>query len=380
MEENYNREHAASIGFVEDAIINSWEKMQVWMLQHIDQLDYVVRIVNRLREARAGSGTSAMELADKVKSAVDEMVIALRDAGAIITEDTVLSEFATLITKVSAKGYEICLLGKSGTHYSVVEWNNYIAQHGTEPEEAVPAVISPYQSFVIGKPEYAGQYPTKQWGNTTDTVTGLYTNQTGSFVNVLQNGLIFQSLENTYRMLLWYNPEILPHTDYDPDDPDKNYGSYGCVRFATHAEMENSGQMLMSDQQVYIVTTDTDGASNVAYYWSGAAYTKRWPVPRVANNVTGSPAAEFAWQYKAWNGDTRQWTLPTINHLLMMYVYYTQINECLSALNHSTLPSGNSWSCQQNNANNANYVTIPSGNVNYTNKTGTLAVVPVAAL
>ncbi len=136
----------------------------------------------------------------------------------------------------------------------------------------------------------------------------------------------------------------------------------------------------MSDQQVYVVTTDTDGASNVAYYWSGAAYTKRWTVPRVANNITGSPAAEFAWQYKAWNGDTRQWTLPTINHLLMMYVYYTEINACLSALNHGTLPTGNSWSCQQYGAGTATYVTVPSGTVNSTSKSITYAVVPVAAL
>lgn len=378
---NYNKDHAATIGYVEEAIINSWEKMQLWLTTHVDSLDYVVRIINRLREARAGSGDSAMELADKVKLAVDDMVVALRNAGAVITEDTVLADFSTLIQQVSSTGYEVCILGKSGTHYSVVEWNTYIAQHGTEPEEAVPAVISPYQSFTIGKPEFAGQFPTKQWGNTTDNVTGLYANQTGSFINVLQNGLNFHSLENTYRMLLWYNPEVLPHTDYDPDDPDKNYAPYGCVRFATHDEMVNSGQMLMSDQQVYIVTLDTDGTANVAYYWSGSAYVKRFVVPRVASSITGSPAAELAWTYKAWNGDTRQWTLPTINHLLMMYVYYTEINACLSALNHSPLPTSYSWSCHQYSASIAYYVTIPSGMVGGSySKNGTNAVVPVAAL
>ena len=48
--------------------------------------------------------------------------------------------------------------------------------------------------------------------------------------------------------------------------------------------------------------------------------------------------------------------------------------------NHSTLPTGNTWTCQQNNANNAYYVTIPSANVNNNNKNNTYAVVPVAAL
>lgn len=380
--ENYNKNHAATIDYVNQAVIDSWEKMQLWLTTHVDSLDYVVRIINRLREARAGSGDSAMELADKIKMAVDDMVIALRNAGAVITEDTVLAEFSTLIQQVSSTGYEVCILGKSGTHYSVVEWNTYIAQHGTQPEEgaAVPAVISPYQSFVIGKPIDTTSFPTGAWGNTTDNVTGLYANQTGSFVNVLQNGLNFHSLENTYRMLLWYDPEVLPHTDYDPDDPNKNYAPYGCVRFATHEQMANSGIYQMSDQQVYVVTTDTDGTANVAYYWNGATYTKRFVVPRVANNITGSPAAKTAWEYKAWAGDTRQWTIPTINHLLMMYVYYTEINACLSALNRSTLPTSYSWSCQQYNATNAYGVAIPSGTVTTSNKPNTYAVVPVAAL
>lgn len=48
--------------------------------------------------------------------------------------------------------------------------------------------------------------------------------------------------------------------------------------------------------------------------------------------------------------------------------------------NHSTLPTGNTWTCQQNNANNAWYVTIPSANVNNNNKNNTYAVVPVAEL
>lgn len=48
--------------------------------------------------------------------------------------------------------------------------------------------------------------------------------------------------------------------------------------------------------------------------------------------------------------------------------------------NFGTLPTGNTWTCQQNNANNAYYVTIPSANVNNNNKNNTNAVVPVAEL
>ena len=383
---DYNKEHAASIEFVQDAVVEAYNKMMTWVTTHADQLDYVQRIIAKLREAyRGGSWTSAMEYANAINDCVIDMAAALRSAGAQVGEKD-LSEFAQMIYEVSALGYEICILGDSGTHYSVQEWQEYVAQHGTTPEaHAVPAVITPYQSFAIGLPtENTGgnySYITKQWGNTTDNVYGVSNQQAGSFINVLQNSLMFASLDNTWRMLLWYNPEILPHTDYDPNDPSKDYGSYGCVRFATKAEMEASGQHLSLDKQVYVVTNDeTDNTTNQCYYWEGSRYVRRFQVPRVANNITGSPAAQQAWQYKAHANDARQWVLPTTNHLLMMYVYYNEINACLAAINRGTLPTGNTWTCQQNTAGNACCVSIPSAYVNNVNKNITYAVVPVAAL
>lgn len=382
MAETYNGNHIATLDMVEDLTLMAISSMKSWTLDNIDKTELVKHIKAQLDLAnREVIGDTAAEKCQYLLNCIDAITVALKSAGAVIPDNTPLSQFATLVRQISASGYEICILGKSGTHYSIEDWNEYIAQHGSEPEEAVVAVITPFQSFVIGNPPIGQQYVTRQWGNTTDNVQGLYANQTGSFINVLMNSLIFRSLENTYRMLLWYNPEVLPHCNYDPNDPDKDYGAYGCIRFANHAEMENSGQHLAFDQQVYIVTEDTDNTANVCYYWAGNQYTKRFVVPRVANSITGSPAAEYAWDYKAWDGDTRQWALPTINHLLMMYVYYSQINAHMSILNHSPLPTGGSWSCQQSNATYAYYVTIPSASVgNGYNKSTTYAVVPVAAL
>ena len=384
MNDSYNANHAATLGMVEDLVLMAISSVKTWTMNNVDKTELMTSIKAQLDLCnREVIGTTAAEKAQHLLNCVNAIATALRSAGAVIPDNTPFSEFATLVRQISASGYEICILGKSGTHYSTNQWNEYIAQYGTEPESgAVVAVITPFQSFVIGLPPTSTPqaYSNLTWGNTTDNVTGLYGQQSGSFINVLQNSLNFKALENTYRMLLWYDPEILPHTDYDPNDPDKDYGAYGCVRFATKAEMEGSGQHLMSDQQVYIVTNDeTDNTQNVCYYWNGAAYSKRFVVPRTGN-ITGSPAAKYAWQYKAWDGDTRQYALPTTNHLLMMYVYYSQINACLSTLNRSTLPTGCTWTCQQSSAYNAYYVAIPSANVNPNNKNGTFAVVPVAAL
>ena len=145
--------------------------------------------------------------------------------------------------------------------------------------------------------------------------------------------------------------------------------------------MEASNQRLSLDKQVYVVTNDeSDNTTNQCYYWEGSRYVRRFQVPRVANGITGSPAAEFAFQYKVHEGDVRQWALPTTNHLLMMFVYYNEINACLAAINRGTLPTSNSWTCQQNGANYAYYVTIPSAGATSNLKSYTYAVVPVAAL
>lgn len=381
MAETYNGNHVATLDMVEDLVLMAISSVKSWTTENVDKTEIMKHIKAQLDIAnRQVVGTTAAEKCQHLINCIDAITGALRSAGAIVTDETPLAEFATLVRQISASGYEVCILGKSGTHYAADEWLEYERVHGTTPETgAVVAVITPFHSFVIAPAGQEG-YKNLQWGNTTDVVTGLYGQQVGSFINVLQNSLNFRSIENTYRMLLWYDPEVLPHINYDPNDPDKDYGSYACIRFANHAEMENSCQHLMYDQQVYIVTEDTDGTANVCYYWAGNQYTKRFVVPRVANNITGSPAAKHAWTHVAYDCDPRQWTLPTTNHLLMMYVYYTPINTCLSVLDHSTLPTGNSWSCQQLNNNFAYRVTIQSANAYNADKSYTYAVVPVAAL
>ncbi len=368
---------------LDEMMTRCWQAMKAWVTTNIDNSNLMTQVKETLDECnREVIGTTATAKVEAVLNSINAIATALRNAGATVTDDTTLAEFAQLVSTIGTHSYEVCLLGKSGTHYSAGEWQQYIDEHGTTPEPAQPAIITPYQSFVIGVPLVAGTaYTAKQWANTTDLVPGLYAQSVGSFLDVLQNSLIFESYENTRRILLFYNPEKLPHTNYDPSDMDKDYSKYGCVRFASKAEMEASGIHLMYDQQVYIVTNDeTDSSTDQSYYWDGVQYVRRFQVPRTANNITGAPAAEFAWDYKAYEGDERQYTLPTTNHLLMMYVYYSQINTLLYASHRSTLPTGGSWTCQQYNANVAYYVAIPSAYVSNSNRNYTYTVVPVAAL
>ena len=55
-----------------------------------------------------------------------------------------------------------------------------------------------------------------------------------------------------------------------------------------------------------------------------------------------------------------------------------QVTPTANLDDHSTLPTGNAYACEQNNTNNAYYVTLSSGAVNNNNKNNSYAVVPVA--
>ena len=42
-------------------------------------------------------------------------------------------------------------------------------------------------------------------------------------------------------------------------------------------------------------------------------------------------ATEYAWNYKAYVGDPRQWYLPSIGQLMLIFANNIAINDCLNA-------------------------------------------------
>ena len=57
-----------------------------------------------------------------------------------------------------------------------------------------------------------------------------------------------------------------------------------------------------------------------------------------------------------------------------------QVTPTANLDDHSTLPTGNAYACEQNSTNGAYYVALSSGQVTYNSKGNSSAVVPVAAL
>ena len=372
---NYSQDRAMTTGQVEDIMTMLLQAVKDWCLQNVDSFAVMQVIAAGLDEANREEikGNAAVKL-QALNSSLYKIYEVLMNKGADVA-DTKLSELAEVIASMTSS-HEVCLIGKSGTKYSAGEWQLYIDKHGTQPEQAVPAVITPYESFVISP-----TFTSLQYGTTGSVVTGLFAQQTGSFINVLQNNLIFAGYENTRRTLLFADPDVLGWKQWDANDTDTIWGETPCIHFATNAEMQAYEWHLLYDQQVYVVDVDDDGTTSVAYYWNGSAYTKRFQVPLVdSQKIVGAPVAKYCWNYKAWEGDTRQWFGPTINHLLLAHVYKKEIDTCLYALNHSTLPTGYVWAMQEGNATFQYCVTLSSGQVNLSNKDNSLGVVAVAAL
>ena len=378
---NYSQDRAMTTGQVEDIMTMLLQAVKDWCLQNIDSFAVMQVIAAGLDEANREEikGNAAVKL-QALNSSLYKIYEVLMNKGADVA-DTKLSELAEVIASMTSS-HEVCLIGASGTKYSAGEWQLYTETHGTQPENAaVPAIITPYESFVI-----APVFTTLQYGTTGSTVTGLFASQTGSFVNVLQNNLIFAGYENTRRTLLFADPDVLGWKQWDASDKETNWGSIPCIHFASHAEMIAANRTLQYDQQIYVVDNDetiTDGSAStsIAYYWNGASYTKRFQVPLTdTQKIKGAPVAKYCWNFKAWEGDTRQWFGPTINHLLLMHVYKPEIDTCLYALNRSPLPAGHVWAMQEASANPQYCVTLSSGQVNGNGKVYSSGVVAVAAL
>ncbi len=390
---NYSQDRAMTMGQVEDLATMLINSVKNWCLNNVDSFAVMQVIAEGLDEANRETipGNAATKL-QVLNTSITQIYSVLENAGADIA-NAKTSELSNMIANLFST-YEVCILDKEGNKWTVAQWETYVEKNGTTPSDgAVVAVITPYESFVISSHPAAS----RQWGTTGKDVNaeaGLYAAQTGAFVNVLKGSLRFDAYENTKRLLLAYHPieadgtPVVSTIQYSASLPSETYRNYLCVRFASYAEMIASGVHVSFDQQTYVVDNDEntlDGSGNptprVNYYWDGGAYKKRFQVPFVdTQKIAGCPAAKLCWEHKAWAGDTRQWVLPTINHLLICYAYYTQINECLYALNHSTLPSGSAWACEQTSATNAYYVTVGSGQVPSGNKHTSYAVVPVAAL
>ena len=241
----------------------------------------------------------------------------------------------------------VYILGSDNAEYTASEWR--IIKNNPAPPSAIGVILrSTSQSFIISIDEISKPF---------DVYNILIPNLT-SFTS---NQNLYKDLDgytNSLRIMQFANPAMLT----------EEQGVYKYANLASFPPVGLSGL-------VYL-----DLSTNQAYWWVEGRYVNQGIKPYVdSRSMIGSQATEYAWNYKAYVGDTRQWYLPSIGQLMLIFANNIAINDCLNAINNLQLSTSNWWSSTQSAAPAMWYVSGSTGSVNTTNRTSSSVVRAVSA-
>ena len=261
------------------------------------------------------SGTSI----DKIDGAISSksaIAVELENTG-IEMDGKPLSAYAPML-RWALGTLGVYILGSDNSEYTANEWR--IIKNNPAPPSAIGVILrSTSQSFLISIDEI---------GKPFDVYNILIPNLT-SFTS---NQNLYKDLDgytNSLRIMQFANPAMLT----------EEQGVYKYANLASFPPVGLSGL-------VYL-----DLSTNQAYWWVEGQYVNQGVKPYVdSRSMVGSQATEYAWNYKAYVGDTRQWYLPSIGQLMLIFANNIAINDCLNAINNLQLSTNYWWSSTQSTA------------------------------
>ena len=241
----------------------------------------------------------------------------------------------------------VYILGSDNSEYTAAEWR--IIKDNPAPPSAIGIILrSTSQSFIISIDEISKPF---------DVYNKLIPNLT-SFTS---NQNLYKDLDgytNSLRIMQFANPAMLTEEQ-------------GVYKYANLASFPSVGLPGL----VYL-----DLSTNQAYWWVEGQYVEQGVKPYVdQNSKVGSQATEYAWNYKAYVGDPRQWYLPSIGQLMLIFANNIAINDCLNAINNLQLSTGQWWSSTQATASFMWGVAGSNGNVAIASRYSSYVVRAVSA-
>ena len=256
---------------------------------------------------------------DKIDAAINSksaIAVELENTG-IEMDGKPLSAYAPML-RWALGTLGVYILGSDNAEYTAAEWR--IIKNNPTPPTAIGVILrSTSQSFIISINEIS---------KTFDVYNALIPNLT-SFTS---NQNLYKDLDgytNSLRIMQFANPAMLTEEQ-------------GVYKYANLASFPPVGLPGI----IYI-----DLSTNQAYWWVEGQYVNQGVKPYVdQNSGVGSQATEYAWNYKAYVGDTRQWYLPSIGQLMLIYANNIAINDCLNAINNLQLSTSIWWSSTQSPA------------------------------
>ena len=392
---DYNKKHAATIDYVNDAVTMAFEKMQVWLTEHIDELDVMKHIGNLLNAAnRVASDTRPVATrAQSLVASIDAIVAAMTECG-VDMEGVTTAQIAQFITTI-ADGAGTWIEDKDGVLWTAASWAYEKQQAGGVDPAVFQGIVltnSEHEIYIASRNYGPMQFGT--YGHTIPSLQATSGGPSGTPVDGEYNGRMILAATNpvALRPFGWAIDyfEGLKRTDLVGNDglkvnvvffPDQATLTSWATGLGLN-EMSSIGQSM-----IYAIPNDANNPTNGYYtlkYFNGSnsiSFANREAVAPYTDNYgqIGCTAANACVEHKEYPEDPLFWRNGSLFECLMMIMNKKDINACRAAIGQVSLPSSNVWAGLQNNGNSAYYFSLADGSWSNNNKYSSYFVVPVAS-
>ena len=386
---DFNKDHAASIGYVNDATAEAWEAMKVWVETNVDKSNIMTVVKGFLDAAnRQVIGTTGTEKAQAIAASVDAMVQAFTQAGIAMTGITT-AQFAECIATIAANT-GVWIKDTDGVLWTAASWAHAKEQGGgVDPAQRQGIFIKAVNAeFLIASKNYG----TMQFGTFNHTIPNLEAMAGGSA------GTPYSGEYNSRKILAATDPDECIACGYGRSYfagmTDNDLVGYDLVLFPDEATLMSwansmglATMVTIGQTMIYAIPHADYTAQNHYYvlkYFNGTnsiSFANREAKAPYTDNYgqTGCTALKAAMSHTEYTGDPMFWRLSAIYETVLKYLNRDAINACRSALGEQPLPSANEWSCIQLNSNSEYYLDLATGSYSTGGKFSLCWVVPVAS-
>ena len=386
---DFNKDHAASIGYVGDAIAEAWGAMKVWVNTNVDQSNIMTVVKGFLDAAnRQVIGTTATEKAQAIAASVDAMVQAFTEAG-ISMQGITTAQFAQCIASLAVNS-GVWIQDTDGVLWTAASWAHAKEQGGgMDPAQRQGIFIKAVNAeFLIASKNYG----TMQFGTYGHTIPNLQAMAGGSA------GTPYNGEYNARKILAATDPDACDElgfavtysqgmTDADLVDKDLVFFPNQETLTSWATEMGLATMVTIGQTMLYAIPHANYTESNHLYilkYFNGtnsiSFANREAQVPYTDNyGQIGCTALRAAMSHREYNDDPMFWRLSCIFEILLKYLNKAAIDECRAALGEQPLPSAQEWSDIQYSYASEYYLSLADGSSNYINKNYLSWVVPVAS-
>lgn len=385
----FNKDHAASIGYVNDAIAEAWDAMKVWVETNVDESNIMIVVKGFLDAAnRQVIGTTATEKAQALAASVDAMVQAFTEAG-ISMQGITTAQFAQCIASLAVNN-GVWIQDTDGVLWTAASWAHAKEQGGgVDPAQRQGIFIKAVNAeFLIASKNYGPM----QFGTYGHTIPSLQAMAGGSA------GTPYNGEYNARKILAATDPDACNEagfamtyfqgmTDVDLVDKDLVFFPDQATLTSWATEMGMATMVTIGQTMLYAIPHANYTESNHLYvlkYFNGTnsiSFANREAQAPYTDNSgqIGCTALRAAMGHKEYDDDPMFWRLSCIYEILLKYLNKAAIDECRAALGEQPLPSAQEWSGVQYSNNNEYYLSLADGSYISSNKSIQCWVVPVAS-